>query len=146
MNRNTLTRIILAATLVVIALPASARQVNVSPSERAHYWILTNRTVDAMVPNSGVNLDKPGCAAVSYDIGSDGVTRNIKIRKVVPAGDLGVVAKSVIQGFRYSPSSRNPNQIPVHTYYIVPFNLPADPAARQRITHACDLPGFDRTG
>lgn len=146
MNCKTLTRTILATLLVVVALPAAARQLNVPPSKRADYWILTNESVDAMVPNSGVNLDKPGCAAISYDIGTDGVTRNIQIRKVIPAGDLGVVAQSVIKGFRYAPSSRNPEQLPVHTYYIVPFNLPADPAARQRITHACDLPGFERTG
>lgn len=144
MKKKLLLSSVIFSVAASVMIPAMAQPVLVPPSRLAHYWILTNKTVDAMVPNYGVNLDKPGCAAISYMIGSDGVTRDIRIRKVVPAGDLGVVAKSVIQGFRYAPSSRNPSEIPVRTYYIVPFNLPADPAARQRVTHACDLPGYDR--
>lgn len=132
----------LAAAGLMLAATASAQPVVVPPSKLAMYWILSNKTVDAMVPNYGVNLDKPGCASVTYTIGADGVTRNIQVRKVVPAGDLGKVAASVIQNFRYTASSRNPDETPVYTYYVVPFNLPADKASRQRIVAACKLSGF----
>ncbi len=122
---------------------ARAQSVTVGPAHRAGYWVLATRQFDADVPNTGRNLQKPTCVAVAYTIGSDGKTRDLRVRKMVPKGDLYKAALSVIQHFEYTPSSGNPNQVPVRTYYIVPFNLPPGKAARQRITHACDLPGFD---
>lgn len=139
-------KMILAAAAVcaasLFAWPAHAQVRIVAPAQRANYWVLATHEFEADVPNMGRNLHKPTCVAVAYTIGADGKTRNLKVRKMVPKGDLNQVALSVIKHFQYTPSSSNPNQVPVRTYYIVPFNLPKDRAARQRITHACDLPGF----
>ncbi|WP_109124249.1 energy transducer TonB [Dyella sp. C11] len=116
----------------------------VSPEQIQSYWLMLNTKVDADVPNSGRNMDKPGCVAVSYMIGSDGVPQNVTVRKVVPQSDLDAVAKSVASNFRYGPSLKNSSHEPVNTYFIVPFNLPADAAQRQSIISACKLPGYDQ--
>ena len=116
----------------------------VGPEHIQSYWIMLNTKVDADVPNSGNNMDKPGCVAVSYMIGSDGVPQEVTVRKVVPQSDLGAVGKSVVSNFRYGPTLTNRSSEPVSTYFIVPFNLPADPAQRQAITNACKLPGYDQ--
>lgn len=116
----------------------------VGPEQIQSYWIMLNTKVDADVPNSGRNMDKPGCVAVSYLIGSDGIPQNVTVRKVVPQSDLDAVAKSVAGNFRYGPALKNTSHEPVNTYFIVPFNLPADPAQRQSITNACKLPGYDQ--
>jgi TonB family protein len=116
----------------------------VGPDHIQSYWIMLNTKVDADVPNSGRNMDKPGCVAVSFMIGSDGVPQNVTVRKVAPQSDLDAVAKSVASNFRYGPALKNNTHEPVNTYFIVPFNLPADPAQRQAITDACKLPGFDQ--
>ncbi|HET7591958.1 MAG TPA: energy transducer TonB, partial [Rhodanobacteraceae bacterium] len=47
----------------------------VQPDHLNDYWVMTNTSLNVDVPNSGVNLDKPTCSAVTYMIGSDGVTR-----------------------------------------------------------------------
>jgi hypothetical protein len=49
-----------------------------------------------------------------------------------------------VKNFRYGPSLTNRNSEPVSTYFIVPFNLPADEAQRKSIVAACKLPGFDQ--
>ena len=116
----------------------------VGPDHIQSYWIMLNTKVDADVPNSGRNMTKPGCVAVSFMIGSDGVPQNVTVRKVVPQSDLDAVAKSVAGNFRYGPALKNGTHEPVNTYYIVPFNLPADPAQRQAITDACKLSGYDQ--
>ena len=36
----------------------------------------------------------------------------------------------------------NKDSTPVSTYYVVSFNLPADPAQAKQITDACKLPGY----
>jgi hypothetical protein len=125
-----------------VAAVAVAATRTVAPDRLPNYWRLTNTTVEAMMPNSGKNLNKPGCAAVSYTIGSDGVTRDIAVRKVVPASGLGPVAASIIKNFHYAPAPQNSAGVPVSTYYIVQFNMPDAPAERERLTRACDLPGY----
>jgi len=116
----------------------------VGPEHIQAYWLMLNTKVDADVPNSGRNMDKPGCVAVSFLIGTDGVPQNITVRKVVPQSDLDAVAKSVVSNLRYGPALKNNTHEPVNTYYIVPFNLPADAAQRQSIIDACKLPGFEQ--
>jgi hypothetical protein len=135
---------LLLALALGCAAPAMAQSHRIDPQNLFHYWILLNTNVQMDAPNSGLNLDKPGCVAVSYMIGSDGVPQNVTVRKVVPQSDLDAVAKSVAGNFRYGPSLTNRNSDPVTTYFIVPFNLPADPAQRQSITNACKLPGYDQ--
>jgi TonB family protein len=116
----------------------------VGPDHIQSYWIMLNTKVDADIPNSGRNLDKPGCVAVTFMIGTDGVPQNVTVRKVVPQSDLDSVAKSVVTNLRYGPALHNNTHEPVNTYYIVPFNLPADQAQRQAIIDACKLPGYDQ--
>lgn len=128
-----------------VATPLLAQTITVAPSHLSSYWILLNQQVDVDVPNSGRNLDKPGCVAVSYMIGSDGTPRDIKVRKVEPASDLGQVAVSAVKGFKYGPSLTNRAGQPVLTYYVVPFNAPDDPAGQARVMAPCQLPGYDRS-
>ena len=75
-------------------------------------------------------------------IGSDGVTRDIVVRKTIPAGDLKTVAASAVKDMHYVAGADNAAHAPVFTYIIVPFNLPADKAARKKITDACTLTDF----
>lgn len=131
---------VLAAALS--AAPAMARPIRVGPNDLASYWRLSTTELEADVPNFGKNMSKPTCVAVAYTIGSDGNTRDLKVLKMKPRGDLYKVALSVVKHFQYVPGPSNHADRPVRTYYVVPFNLPADKAARQKITHACDLPGF----
>ena len=114
----------------------------VQPARLGDYWVMTNTSLNVDVPNSGVNLGKPTCSAVTYMIGSDGVTRDIVVRKTIPAGDLKTVAASAVKDMHYVPGTNNAVREPVFTYIVIPFNLPADPAARQRITDACVLKDF----
>ncbi|HEX5961190.1 MAG TPA: energy transducer TonB [Rhodanobacteraceae bacterium] len=114
----------------------------VMPGQLASYWVMTNSSLTVDVPNSGVNLEKPTCSAVTYMIGSDGVTRDIMVVKTIPAGDLATVAASAVKDMQYTPGADNAAREPVFTYLVVPFNLPADPATRKRITDACILKDF----
>ena len=116
----------------------------VPPDQLDHYWQRTNTELDVDVPNFGKNLDKPTCSAVTYTIGSDGVTRDITVRRTVPAGDLALVARSAVSNLHYEPSADNDAREPVFTYIVMPFNLPADPATRAKITAACILKDFPK--
>lgn len=133
--------LLLALTLGFVA-PVLAQSRKVDQQDLYRYWILLNTKVQMDVPNSGLNLDKPGCAAVTYTIGSDGVPLGVRVVKVVPKSDLGTVARSAVSHFRYGPSLSNKIGQPVATFYIVPFNAPKDPAARQQLVDACKLPGY----
>jgi len=138
-------RLLALAALLVSAVSAAAISTNirvVQPADLSNYWEMTNTSLDVDVPNSGVNLSKPTCAAVTYMIGSDGVTRDIVVRKTIPAGDLKTVAASAVKDMHYVPGKDNVGREPVFTYIIIPFNLPADPAARKQITDACTLADF----
>lgn len=132
----------LLALALVSAAPALAQSQKVDQKDLYHYWILLNTSVQADAPNSGMNLDKPGCAAVTYTIGSDGVPMNVQVAKVEPRSDLGSVASSAVSNFRYGPSLTNKIHQPVSTYYVVPFNSPDDPAQKQKLVDACKLPGY----
>ncbi|MBS0381526.1 MAG: energy transducer TonB [Proteobacteria bacterium] len=135
-----------AVALMLLATAASAAVgLNiraVQPDQLTNYWVMTNTSLNVDVPNSGVNLSKPTCSAVTYMIGSDGVTRDIVVRKTLPAGDLAKVAASAVKDMHYAAGANNAAHEPVFTYIIIPFNLPADPAERKAITDACTLKGF----
>jgi hypothetical protein len=133
---------LLAVCLASMAPALAQTQRKLDQEHLAGHWILLNTAISADVPNSGRNMEKPGCVAVSYTIGSDGLPRNITVRKVMPASDLGPVAASAVGSFRYGPSLTNRSGEPVDTYYIVPFNMPVDPAARKPLVDACRLPGY----
>jgi hypothetical protein len=141
-----MSRSILAVALFTIsAISFAAVDPNIRAVQPDHindYWVMTNTSLNVDVPNSGVNLDKPTCSAVTYMIGSDGVTRDIVVRKTVPAGDLETVARSAVKDMHYVPGAKNALRQPVFTYIIIPFNLPTDPAARKQITDACVLEDF----
>lgn len=132
------------AMLLATGLPAAAQSApKVDPQRLFDHWILLNHNVDIDVPNSARGVTQPGCASVSYMIGSDGVPRDLKIGKVVPAGDFGQIAMSAVSNFRYGPALANRSSEPVATYYIVPFNAPSDPAGQQKVMAPCRLPGYD---
>jgi hypothetical protein len=133
--------LLLALTLGFVA-PVLAQPRKVDQQDLYRYWILLNTKVQMDVPNSGLNLDKPGCAAVTYTVGSDGVPMDVRVVTVLPKSDLGTVARSAVSNFRYGPSLSTKIGQPVATYYIVPFNAPKDPAARQQLVDACKQPGY----
>jgi len=135
--------LLLALTLGFVA-PVLAQDNKVDQKDLYRYWILLNTQVQMDAPNSGLNLEKPGCVAVTYTIGSDGVPMDVRVAKVVPRSDLGPMARSAVANFRYGPSLTNKIGRPVSTYYIVPFNAPKDPAQRQQVAGACRLPGYKR--
>jgi len=136
------------AALTVLAMCMSAHAAvgsniqAVQPDRLNDYWVMTNTSLNVDVPNSGLNLSKPTCAAVTYMIGSDGVTRDIVVRNTIPAGDLKTVAASAVKDMHYVPGADNAARSPVFTYIVIPFNLPVDPAARKKITDACVLKDF----
>lgn len=139
-------KILAAFTALIVSAPCVAavgpNVQAVQPDHLNDYWIMTNTSLNVDVPNSGVNLSKPTCSAVTYMIGSDGVTRDIVVRKTIPAGDLKTVAASAVKDMHYVPGANNAARSPVFTYIVIPFNLPADPAARKQITDACILEDF----
>lgn len=151
MNRITRTATRVAAALAVAiaavaAWPAAAQPnatvIAVTPQRLDRYWVMTNTSLEVDMPSRGKNLYVPACAAVTYLIGSDGRTRDVKVRRVIPEGDLDIVAKSAVQDMHYVAGPDNKAMAPVFTYIIIPFNLPEDPAVRKRVTDACTLPDF----
>lgn len=133
---------LLLASMLGFVAPVLAQARKVDQQDLYRYWILLNTKVQMDAPNTGTNLDKPGCAAVTYTVGSDGVPLNVQVAKVVPKSDLGQMARSAVSNFRYGPSLNNRIGEPVATYYIVPFNASKDPAQRQQLMDACKLPGY----
>ena len=133
---------LLLALALGFAAPLLAQAHKVAQQDLYRSWILLNTKVQMDAPNSGLNLDKPGCAAVTYTIGSDGVPMDVQVVKVVPKSDLGPVARSAVSNFRYGPSLSNRIGEPMASYYIVPFNAPKDPVQRQQLMDACKLPGY----
>ncbi|MEO9078689.1 MAG: energy transducer TonB [Rhodanobacter sp.] len=133
--------LLLALTVSFVA-PVFAQARKVDPQDLYRYWILLNTKVQMDAPNSGLNLDKPGCVAVTYTVGSDGVPFNVQVAKIEPNSDLGPMARSAVANFRYGPSLTNKIGQPMASYYIVPFNAPKDPAQRQKLMEPCKLPGY----
>jgi hypothetical protein len=138
--RKILLSALACSCLVPVLAQAQARKID--PKDLYRYWILLNTSVQMDAPNSGLNLDKPGCAAVSYTVGSDGVPMDVQLVKLVPKSDLGPMALSAVRNFRYGPSLANRIGEPMATYYIVPFNAPAGKAQRQQLIDSCKLPGY----
>ena len=132
------------AVAVGCAAPVMAQSRKVDPQDVYQRWILLNTNVQMDAPNSGLNLDKPGCVAVTYTIGSGGIPMNVQVAKVVPKSDLGPAARSAVSNFRYGPSLTNRSGDPVDTYYVVPFNTPDDKVKRQAVADACKLPGYGK--
>lgn len=136
------------ALLLLLALgcatPVMAQSRKIGPDNLYQRWILLNTSVQMDAPNSGLNLDKPGCVAVTYTIGSGGVPMNVQVAKVIPRSDLGPAARSAVSNFRYGPSLTNRSGEPVDTYYVVPFNSPEDKVKRQAVADACKLPGYGK--
>ena len=143
---------IVAVLMIGVAGSAmAAERVQVIPPERlANYWLLqTSSASAASVPNSGVNLDAPSCAAISYVVEKDGSTSHVALERVVPQGDLGKVALSVVSGMHFAAAPSNMGKDAVYTYVVMPFNLPGaqstnveDKATRARVTDACKIEGF----
>lgn len=134
---------LLVATVLAACVPAMAQQARkVAPEQLSNEWVLLNRDVSVDVPNSGVNIYKPGCVAVTYTIGNDGVPMNVQAVKVFPPSDLSKPAVSAVSNFRYGPSLTNKYHAPVSTYYIVPFNAPDDPAQQAQVMAPCKLSGY----
>ncbi|HEX7338330.1 MAG TPA: energy transducer TonB [Rhodanobacteraceae bacterium] len=146
MYRQTLLALVATAAAVLVATPASA-QVNaykVAPSQLSDYWVRTTMHVDVSVPNGGQGLKAVGCASVSYLIGANGNTYNVKVEKVYPkTSDFSLMAKTFVQGLHYAPTDSNTHDMPVATYFIVPFNVPTgDKAALEHVLKQCHLPGY----
>lgn len=137
-----LRQILLLGLALSFVGPALAQARKVDQQDLYRYWILLNTQVTMDVPNTGMGLDKPGCVAVTYTVGSDGVPMYVKAIKIEPKSDLGSVAVSAVSNFRYGPSLTNRISEPVATYYVVPFNAPKDPAEREQLLQPCQLPGF----
>jgi hypothetical protein len=122
----------------------------VSPENLARYWLLQSKSAtQANVPFRGKNLEAPTCAAVAYTIGNDGRTRDVALEKIVPDGDLAKVAVNVVSEMRFAATPQNAGRLPVRTYVVMPFNLPAadspnaaDRAKRVQALAACKLGGY----
>ena len=119
----------------------------VKPDQLQKYWLVSDKG-DPQAPSSGRNLTTPTCAAVSYMIERNGTTSHIKLEKLVPDGDLGAVALSVIRNVHYTAAQANIGKDPVYTYVIMPFNAPdlakgpSATAERQRILDQCTVVDF----
>jgi len=129
---------------------AAERAQVIAPDRLANYWLLVSGSAaQANAPNAGRNLDAPSCAAVAYVVEKDGSTSHVELKRLVPEGDLGKVAVSVVNAMQFSAAPQNPGKTPVSTYVVMPFNLPAagsanaaDQALRARTLAACKLDGF----
>jgi hypothetical protein len=137
---------------VVVAFSVSAQTTPrpVAAKDLGKYWLVASDAMEAMKPNSGVNLYTPSCAIVRYVINSDGTTSDVVLEKLAPAGDLGIVATSAIDSLVYAPAKANQALTPVLTRVTLPLNLPpvaGTPEERARIEAqraqvlaACDPP------
>jgi hypothetical protein len=139
---------IAASCLMAASVSGVEKPQTILPERLQNYWLLAD-TGNANVPNSGSNLNAPSCAAVSYQVEKDGGTSHVKLEKLVPAGDLGKVAVSVVSEMRFAATKQNPGKTPVATYVVIPFNLPdatsqvvAERSERARVLAACQLDGY----
>jgi hypothetical protein len=141
--------------LALLAIAASsayaAERIQTIPPERlSNYWLLqSNSAEQTNVPNSGVNLDAPTCAAVSYVVEKDGSTSHVKVERLVPQGDLSKVAFGAVSGMHFAPAAANVGKDAVYTYVVMSFNVPGaqstnaeDKAVRARVSNACKLDDF----
>jgi hypothetical protein len=139
---------------VLAALASSgyaAEKFQVIPPERlANYWLLqSSSAAQTSVPNAGVNLDAPTCAAVSYVVEKDGSTSHVKVERIVPQGDLDKVAYGAVSAMHFAAAPANAGKDAVYTYVVMSFNVPGaqstnadDKALRARVNGACKLDDF----
>lgn len=142
----------LALTLLLAAVAAAAQTSPrpVAAKDLARYWLVASEAMEALKPNTGVNLYVPSCAVVRYVINSDGSTSDVVLEKLVPAGDLGIVATSAIDSLQYAAARSNQALTPVVTRVTLPLNLPplsGTPeerarlqAQRDQVLAACETP------
>ena len=138
------------STVLLLGAPfAAAQSMDQTPprviasEQLSKYWVMSNTSVNADVPNFGRNMNEPGCAAVSFVIEKNGSTSTIKVQRVVPEGDLGKVAKSVAANLHFDATVINAGKDRVFSWLIFPFNLPADPAARTAVMKQCVIEKLD---
>jgi len=115
----------------------------IASEQLSKYWVMTNTSVEADVPNFGRNVNQPGCATVSFVIEKNGTTSTIKVQRVVPEGDLGKVAKSVATNLKFEATVVNAGKDRAFSWLIFPFNLPAEPAARTAVMKQCYIEKLD---
>jgi hypothetical protein len=134
----------LTFTLACIALAslAHAQKVprSVAPDDLDEYWVMMKSSVEGNAPLGGRNMDQPGCAAVSFIVEGNGRTSNITIEKVVPPGGLGELAASIAAHLEFEPTIINAGRDRVFSSLIFPFNLPAEPEAREAVMRQCVIP------
>lgn len=149
----------LAALLLLAGLQTAAAQTTPRPvgaKDLAKYWLVASEAMEAMKPNTGVNLYTPSCAVVRYVINSDGTTSDVVLEKLAPPGDLGIVATTAIDSLVYAAAPSNQGLIPVLTRVTLPINLPpmrGTPeerarleAQRAQVLAACDAPAPAEAG
>jgi hypothetical protein len=140
---------LVAALLLASSLAAAQSTMDQAPpkvvasEQLAKYWVMSNTSVDADVPNFGRNMNVPACATVSFVVEKNGTTSNIKVQRVVPDGDLGKVAKSVASGLHFEATVLNAGKDRVFSWLIFPFNLPQDAAARTAVMKQCQIDRID---
>lgn len=124
MHRLCLPIFLSAAALVGGPTLAQTTPRPVAAKDLAKYWLVASEAMEAMKPNTGVNLYAPSCAVVRYVINSDGSTSDVVLEKLVPPGDLGIVATTAVQSLRYAAAPSNQELVPVLTRVTLPMNLP----------------------
>ena len=129
---------ILASSLASAQMDQTPPKV-IASEQLDKYWVMSNTSVDADVPNVGRNMNQPGCATVSFVVEKNGTTSTIKVQRVVPEGDLGKVAKSVASNLRFQATLLNAGKDRAFSWLIFPFNLPAEPAARTAVMKQCQI-------
>jgi hypothetical protein len=115
----------------------------VAPEKLAGYWTMVHSSVEADVPNIAKNIDRPGCATVSFVVGSDGNTSSIKVQRAVPEGDFRQIAESMAKNLHFEPTVSNAGRQSVMSWLIFPFNLPSDPVARKAVMQPCVIDKLD---
>ncbi len=135
-------KLLLLLACVAFASHAFAQKVprSVKPEDLEKYWVLMKASVQGDAPLGGKNMDQSGCAAVSFIVEGNGRASNITIEKVEPPGGLGELARSIAEHVEFEPTITNAGRDRVFSSLIFPFNLPADPDARQAIMEKCVIP------
>lgn len=113
---------------------------SVKPEDLEKYWVLMKASVEGNAPLGGKNMDQSGCAAVTFIVEGNGRTSNVTVEKVEPPGGLGELAKSIAENIEFEPTISNAGRDRVFSSLIFPFNLPADPDARQATMEKCVIP------
>lgn len=139
MSSRILIGVILGLALTPMAFAQKVPR-SVKPEDLEKYWVLMKASIEGNAPLGGKNMDQSGCAAVSFIVEGNGRASNITVEKVEPPGGLGELAKSIVEHIEFEPTIVNAGRDRVFSSLIFPFNLPADPAARQAIMEKCVIP------